>query len=64
MDLVNRFRYLVIQIHPTHAEVVAEHTTLAEAEADAALRDMTNEESGTWFLADEPATEHDHARSH
>jgi hypothetical protein len=60
---VNRFRYPVVKVWPTHAEVVAEHTTHAEALDDAAMRNV-DAEPGVWHLADEPGTDCKHARAH
>jgi hypothetical protein len=60
---VNRFRYPVVAVHPTHAVVVAEHVTLEDAIRDAAVRDV-DAEPGVWHLADVPGCAHDHCRAH
>jgi hypothetical protein len=59
---VNRFKYPVVEVTPTGAEVVAEHLTLAEALDDAAMRDV-EAEPGVWYLADEPECSTDYARA-
>jgi hypothetical protein len=60
---VNAFKYPVVQVHPTHTLVVAEHVTLGDARADAARLDFESEDPGVWHHACEPDDDTDHRRA-
>ena len=61
---MNRFCYPVVRMTPTDAVVVAEHPTYADALATAARLDIEAGSPVVWHLADEPATDRVHARTH
>ena len=61
---MNRYCYPVVRMTPTDAVVVAEHHTYAAARAEAARLDIEAGSQIVWHLADEPATDRVHARTH
>jgi hypothetical protein len=60
---VSPFRYPVVRVHPTHAEIVSEHLTKADAEQAAAYLDFIAEETGVYHLVEDPCCEPDHRRA-
>lgn len=60
---MNAYRYPVIQVHPTHSLVVAEHVTFEDARADAAFRDFVAVDPLVWHHACEPDDDTDNRRA-
>jgi hypothetical protein len=60
---VNRFRYPVVRVYPTHSEMVSEHLTKDDAEQAAAYLDFIAEDTGIWHVAEDPCCQPDHRRA-
>lgn len=51
---MNRFKFPVVQVFPTGSVIVAEHVTYANAQDDAALRDLVSADPATYHVAERP----------
>lgn len=60
---VNRFKYSVVRVHPTHSEVVSEHVTREDAELKAAYLDFIADETGVYHQAEDPCCQPDRRRA-